>query len=117
MISGQVHDGNTASLVRVLHVAGDAEGAESGASVTAVGDRESTLRALRDGSFDCIVCDERLTDGSGLERIDEMRARGVDLPILARVGEEAAADALAAGASDVVSPTATPEVFDRRFGP
>ncbi|WP_254535769.1 bacterio-opsin activator domain-containing protein [Halomarina litorea] len=101
----------------MLHVTSDAgDQTGSSTSVTAVDDfQEAFDHVEAEAPLDCIVCDERIGDDSGLEFIDEVRARGVDLPILARVAPESAADALAAGATDVVSPTASPEVLDRRL--
>ncbi len=85
-------------------------------SVTVAGTVGGALDVVEsDVPIDCIVCDEHLDDGSGLEFIDEARARGVDHPILARVENGTAADALAAGATDVVGPTDPPEVLDRRI--
>jgi PAS domain S-box-containing protein len=117
MISGRVENGTATEVGRILHV-GSEEGAVtgSGTSVTVVEDVETALDRASGGAFDCVVCDEDLEGGSGLEFVDELRARGIELPVLARTRPEAADDALAAGADEVVSTTASQAVLERRIG-
>jgi len=54
--------------------------AEAGNGVEAL---EEILRAVEEGRpFDLLICDIEMTPSGGLELIDSLKARGVDIPVL-----------------------------------
>ena len=68
-----------------------------------------------DGSFDCVVCDYRLGDGTGLELLTEVRAAHPELPfvlVTSRGDESVAADAISQGVTDYIPKELIREDFD-----
>ncbi|ERH05185.1 MAG: response regulator containing CheY-like receiver, AAA-type ATPase, and DNA-binding domain protein [Halonotius sp. J07HN4] len=66
-------------------------------------------------TFDCVVCDYRLGDGTGLELLKEMRASHPELPFLlmtSRGDESVAADAISLGVTDYLEKELIREAFD-----
>ena len=66
-------------------------------------------------AFDCIVCDYRLGDGTGLELLKEVRASRPELPfilITSRGDESVAADAISLGVTDYIEKELIREAFD-----
>jgi len=66
----------------------------------------SGKRQIEDGSFDLVMCDLKLPDGSGLEVLEEARRRQVDWPfiiITAHTTPQHALEALRAGAAEYLS--------------
>ncbi|WP_262178247.1 PAS domain-containing protein [Haloarcula laminariae] len=101
--------GASASLV--AHVGEDrdavvraVESAEIGvSSVRSVGSIASALDAIAEGDVACLVCEYDLEDGTGLELLDELAARGTAPPTLFRTDDpEMGSEALAAGATDIL---------------
>jgi len=77
--------------VVLLHVEPDAESAEllaafverfaDGVTARAVDGMAAALDALDAGAADRLVTEQRLPDGSGVELVERLRARGSDLPV------------------------------------
>ncbi|ESS09729.1 MAG: response regulator containing CheY-like receiver, AAA-type ATPase, and DNA-binding domain protein [uncultured archaeon A07HN63] len=66
-------------------------------------------------TFDCVVCDYRLGDGTGLELLKEVRASHPELPFLlmtSRGDESVAADAISLGVTDYLEKELIREAFD-----
>jgi signal transduction histidine kinase len=59
---------------------------DHGYDVVTARDAESALRALRSTSFDVIVSDIQMPAMSGIELVAEMRARGVEVPVVLVTG-------------------------------
>lgn len=119
MISSRARNDNAASPVRIVHVT-ERDGAEittSDLEVTAVGTASEAIDYLEENArLDCVVSDYDLPSSTGAELVDRLRARGYDIPVIARVPNEAAtSESLAAGASDVVRLDAPPGVLDQRI--
>lgn len=65
--------------------------------------------------FDCVVCDYRLGDGTGLELLEEVRSSHSDLPfviVTSRGDESVAADAISQGVTDYLPKELIREDFD-----
>ncbi|MBS7700079.1 MULTISPECIES: response regulator [unclassified Chelatococcus] len=74
-----------------------------GFTVDAVATRADASAALHGSTFDAVVLDLMLPDGSGLEVLGEMRARRVDTPVLLLTARDGVPDRIAgldAGADD-----------------
>jgi signal transduction histidine kinase len=85
----------------VRHVAAHAAHLEIETASTGAG----ALRKLEAGGFDLLLLDYRLPDLNGLEILQEMRERGLRLPVVMITGhgdEETAVQALKLGATDYV---------------
>ena len=66
-------------------------------------------------AFDCVVCDYRLGDGTGLELLSEVRASHPELPfvlVTSRGDESVAADAISQGVTDYIPKELIREDFD-----
>ncbi|TAK36977.1 MAG: PAS domain S-box protein [Chloroflexota bacterium] len=67
---------------------------------------EAMLAALENGTWDVVIADYVMPRFSGLEALALLKERGIDLPFITvsgKIGEEAAAEAMRAGAHDYVS--------------
>ncbi|WP_049983132.1 response regulator [Halorubrum sp. BV1] len=95
--------------VVLLHVEPDARSAElfatfaerltEGFTVRSVDGMEPALDAADD--VDCVVTEQRLPDASGVDLVERLRSRGVDIPVVFHTTcrkDEMGARALAAGA-------------------
>ena len=99
--------------IRVLHVEDD----EAFADLTAAhferldaGIRHETVRTVADGrrrcreeSFEAVVCDYDLPDGTGIDLLERVRDRNPNLPVVLFTGkgsEEVASEAISAGVTD-----------------
>jgi DNA-binding NtrC family response regulator len=61
--------------------------------------------AITAGEWDIILCDYIMPGFDGLQALEQIRNRGVDIPVImisGQVGEDVAVDAMRAGASDYV---------------
>jgi len=68
-----------------------------------------------EAAFDCVVCDYRLGDGTGLELLSELRDDHPDLPfvlVTSRGDESVAADAISQGVTDYIPKELIREDFD-----
>lgn len=68
-----------------------------------------------DGAFDCVVCDYRLGDGTGLELLSEVRDTHSEVPFIivtSRGDESVAADAISHGVTDYILKDLIREDFD-----
>jgi signal transduction histidine kinase len=75
------------------------------AEVTEVDSAEGCLAALGAGAFDAILLDYRLPGRSGLEALQDIRARGIRTPVLMLTGhgdELLAVELMKAGAADYI---------------
>ena len=87
--------------------------------VTAVGDGQAALDAIRAQPFDLVISDVMMPGLDGLQLVGALRAdsHAPDLPVLllsARAGEEAAIEGLEAGADDyLVKPFSAAELLAR----
>ncbi len=69
-------------------------------------DCKSTLAALQEHSFDCVLLDYRLPDGDALSLVQDVRNAGFKVPMIVLTGqgdEQIAVDLMKAGASDYIS--------------
>lgn len=67
---------------------------------------EEGLKAAVDGGYDLIFMDYELPDGDGIQTIENLRARGVDAPVVMLTGEgdeDVAAQAIRSGADDYLT--------------
>ena len=75
------------------------------------------IERLRDEAFDVLLCDYRLGAVSGLEMIEQLRAEGIDTPVILLTGvgtSELDQRALDAGAADFLAKdNLTPVLLDR----
>ena len=63
------------------------------------------LRALREEEFACVFLDHALPDGTGLDLLTEVRARGLSTPVIVLTGqrdEETVTELMRAGAADYI---------------
>jgi DNA-binding response OmpR family regulator len=104
-----MRDGGSAVL---LHVEPDPRSAEllaafadrsaDGIAVRSVDGMRAALDAFDEtDEIDCVVTEQRLPDGSGVELVDRLRKRGVEVPIAFHTtccGDDTEARALAVGA-------------------
>ncbi|MFD1569457.1 response regulator [Halorubrum laminariae] len=77
-------------------------------------DRVATALAAADGA-DCVVTEQRLPDGTGIELLDDLRRGGSDRPIVFHTtcrGAAVEAEASAAGADAYVRKTASRGQYD-----
>ena len=68
-----------------------------------------------ESAFDCVVCDYRLGDGTGLELLSKVRASHPELPfvlVTSRGDESVAADAISQGVTDYIPKELIREDFD-----
>ena len=68
----------------------------------------TTTQAILTQTFDCVLLDYQFPDGNGLEIVQEVRAAGIDTPIIMLTGhgdELVAVELIKAGASDYLSKT------------
>jgi len=75
------------------------------ARLTCADSREALCRALDQGPWDVVIADYTLADFTGLEALSLVRDRDADLPFVivsGTIGEEAAVEAMRAGAQDYV---------------
>lgn len=76
----------------------------------------NALELLETSSFDCIVCDYQMPGRDGLELLNEVSARKIDVPFIFLTGqgsEKLAVDALRAGAHDYYTKDAGFAHYDR----
>ncbi|WP_128905794.1 response regulator [Halorubrum amylolyticum] len=109
-----MHDGTgSAATVRLLHVEDDPAFAELTAtyldrldgridheSVSTAGD---AVERFEEGSFDAVVCDYDLPDGTGIDLLKRVREVDPELPFVLFTGkgsEEVASEAISAGVTD-----------------
>ena len=81
-----------------------------------------TATSLKDGrqqfaedAFECVVCDYRLGDGTGLDLLADVRRSDSDLPFIlvtSRGDESVAADAISKGVTDYIQKSLIREDFD-----
>lgn len=86
------------------------------AGVTAVDSMGAALRSASAGSFDLLLVDARLPDGSGAELLATLRERGVATPALAHTAARGAAELeplRTAGFADVLSKPVDPVLWTR----
>ncbi|PAU82937.1 response regulator [Halorubrum salipaludis] len=101
--------GEDGGPVVILHVEPDARSAEllttfaerfaDGFAVRSVDGMEAALGAV--DAADCVVTEQRLPDGSGVDLVDRIRGRGIDVPVVFHTTcreRETEARTLAAGA-------------------
>ena len=72
-------------------------------------------KQIAETAFDCVVCDYRLGDGTGLELLSEVRASHPELPfvlVTSRGDESVAADAISQGVTDYIPKELIREDFD-----
>ncbi|PHQ39813.1 hypothetical protein DJ69_04625 [Halorubrum persicum] len=110
--------------VVLLHVEPDARSAEllavfaerfaDGFVVRSVDGMAAARREI--DAADCIVTEQRLPDGSGVDLIERLRTRGVEVPVVFHTtcrGDEAAAKAFDAGADGFFSKRPERGQYDR----
>ena len=80
-------------------------------------DRVSAIAAAEQDRFDCVLLDYRLPGTDGVSLLRELRAKGVDAPVVALTGqghEEVAVELMKAGAADYLNKnTLTAERLER----
>lgn len=85
------------------------------AEIRAATRRSEATGALRSHRFDCVLLEQRLPDGSGLEWLVDVREEGDTTPIIVladRGDEKLAVEAIRAGASDYLpKPDLTPQLL------
>ncbi|MBZ5703131.1 MAG: response regulator [Acidobacteriia bacterium] len=89
----------TAAILRELEQSGIAVQAEVSASA------EEFRRSLAERSYDAVLADYSLAEGSGREALQELRDSGKDTPLLllaAALGDEEAAECIKQGASEYI---------------
>jgi len=67
-----------------------------------------TLSAIASQPFDCVLLDYRLGDGNGLDLLQNIRAQGINVPVIVLTGtgnERIAVEFMKAGASDYLPKT------------
>jgi PAS domain S-box-containing protein len=72
---------------------------------TVTGNAEEFRRAIREQTFDAVLSDCRLPDWTGLDALQELHAKGLDIPfllVMGTVGQEAAVQCVKEGASDYI---------------
>ncbi|WP_123620482.1 response regulator [Halorubrum sp. CSM-61] len=110
--------------IDVLHVEPDPRSTElfatfaahfaDGVSVRTVRGTEAALAAVDDA--DCVVTEQRLPDGSGVELVDRLRRDGEDLPVVFHTthrGERVEARAFGAGADAYFEKRPAPGQYER----
>jgi PAS domain S-box-containing protein len=108
------------SGIRILHVDDDPRFLEVTADLLAEQDErfdvvqatgpEEGLALLEDQSFDCVVSDYDMGDGTGIEFLEQVRAEHGDLPFILFTGkgsEEIASEAISAGVTDYLQKKGT----------
>ncbi|RLM63942.1 PAS domain S-box protein [Halorubrum sp. Atlit-8R] len=104
-----------ASSLRVLHVDDDPayldltatylERIDEAFAVTSETDVDDALETLDDEAIDCVVSDYDMPQADGLELLQRVRDRGIEIPFVLFTGkgsEEIASEAISAGATDYI---------------
>ncbi len=102
---------------RLLRVVGRMLSPDGGHGVVVANSAARALELVADWTFDMIVLDWGLPDGSGLELLSELRSRGILCPVLMLSGHdglEERVEALEAGADDYVVKPFEPEELRAR---
>jgi PAS domain S-box-containing protein len=130
-LSSATGDPSDDGTVRVLYVDSNPEADETarnleqerpGLSVTTADSATDALARLDDQSFDCVVAEYALPEGTGLELLVDLRETDPDLPFIIYTGEGSegvASESISAGVTDYLQKLPHPDhhaVLTNRIG-